>query len=368
MARPITFLSDYGYDDEFAGVCRAVIARIAPEARVVDLTHGIARHDIRQGAAVLANALPFAPPGVHLAVVDPEVGTERRAVAIRVADEDRVLVGPDNGLLWPAIERLGGPREAADVSLSSFRLEPLSATFHGRDVFAPVAATLAQGATLREVGTPLAPDALTRLESSQARIEDGRTLARVAYLDGYGNAVLDLARGAAARDRAAGSATRWSSRASPGAPRRSSPAPSPTSARGGCCSTSIPTGASLWRSTAAARQPSCAWSRPARSSCAPVSNDRLRLAAPSLSGHRLYQRARPRAGDPGRARRHCRHGRGADVRPRPPGALLGDAARQGALVLGDPAPAGQRARPAATRCAAGRAARPLRRWPRWSVS
>ena len=192
MARPITFLSDYGYDDEFAGVCKAVIARIAPEARVVDLTHGIARHDIRQGAAVLANALPFAPPGVHLAVVDPEVGTERRAVAVRVADEDRVLVGPDNGLLWPAIERLGGPGEAADVSRSPFRLEPLSATFHGRDVFAPVAATLAQGATLHEVGTPLAPDALTTLESSRAQIEDRRTLAHVAYLDRYGNAVLDL--------------------------------------------------------------------------------------------------------------------------------------------------------------------------------
>ena len=192
MTRPITFLSDYGYEDEFAGVCKAVIARIAPEARVIDLTHGIARHDVRQGAAVLANALPFAPPGIHLAVVDPEVGTERRAVAIRVAGEDRVLVGPDNGLLWPAIERLGGPREAADISLSPFRLEPLSATFHGRDVFAPVAATLAQGATLGDVGTPLDPDALTPLESSQAQIEGGRTLAHVAYLDRYGNAVLDF--------------------------------------------------------------------------------------------------------------------------------------------------------------------------------
>ena len=192
MARPITFLSDYGHDDEFAGVCRAVIARIAPEAKVIDLTHGIPRHDVRQGAAVLANALPFAPPGVHLAVVDPEVGTERRAVAIRVADEDRVLVGPDNGLLWPAVERLGGPLEAADISLSPFRLEPLSATFHGRDVFAPVAATLAQGATLAEAGVPLPPSALTILEASRARIEDGRTLAHVAYLDHYGNAVLDL--------------------------------------------------------------------------------------------------------------------------------------------------------------------------------
>ncbi|MEK6272097.1 MAG: SAM-dependent chlorinase/fluorinase [Actinomycetota bacterium] len=192
MARPITFLSDYGADDEFAGVCRAVIARIAPEATVIDLTHGIARHQVRQGAAVLAHTLPFAPPGVHLAVVDPEVGTERRAVAIRVTEEDRVLVGPDNGLLWPAIERLGGPLEAADISLSPFRLEPLSATFHGRDVFAPVAATLAQGATLEEVGAPLSPSALTTLESSQARIEDGRTFAHVSYLDHYGNAVLDV--------------------------------------------------------------------------------------------------------------------------------------------------------------------------------
>ena len=110
MARPITFLSDYGTDDEFAGVCRAVIARIAPEAKVIDLTHGIPRHAVRQGAAVLAHALPFAPAGIHLAVVDPEVGTERRAVAVRAAEEDRILVGPDNGLLWPAIERLGGPR------------------------------------------------------------------------------------------------------------------------------------------------------------------------------------------------------------------------------------------------------------------
>src|SRR5581483_12130792 len=117
VARPITFLSDYGYEDEFAGVCRAVIARLAPEALVVDLTHGIPRHAVAVGAAVLANALPFAPPGVHLAVVDPEVGSARRGVAVRVASEERVLVGPDNGLLWPALARLGGAVEAVDVSL-----------------------------------------------------------------------------------------------------------------------------------------------------------------------------------------------------------------------------------------------------------
>lgn len=94
MARPITFLSDYGSDDEFAGICRAVIARIAPEARVIDLTHGIAAHDVRQGAAVLASSLAYAPAGVHLAVVDPGVGGERRAIAVRVALEDRSSSGP----------------------------------------------------------------------------------------------------------------------------------------------------------------------------------------------------------------------------------------------------------------------------------
>jgi S-adenosyl-L-methionine hydrolase (adenosine-forming) len=194
VARPITFLSDYGYDDEFAGVCRAVIARIAPRAPVIDITHGISRHDVRQGAAVLANVLPYAAAGVHLAVVDPQVGTERRAVAVRVADQDRVLVGPDNGLLWPAIERLGGPAAAADVSLSPFRLEPLSATFHGRDVFAPVAAVLSQGGELHEVGEALDARELTRLDRRPPRIEAGdRIIATVAYVDRYGNAALDLA-------------------------------------------------------------------------------------------------------------------------------------------------------------------------------
>jgi S-adenosyl-L-methionine hydrolase (adenosine-forming) len=191
--KPITFLSDYGYEDEFAGVCRAVIARIAPEAPLIDITHGIPRHDVRHGAAVLANVLPYTAPGVHLAVVDPEVGTERRAVAVRAGQDERVLVGPDNGLLWPALERLGGPAESVDVSLSPFRLEPLSATFHGRDVFAPVAATLAQGADLLEVGEPLDAGALARLERREPEIDPGRrVVAPVAYVDRFGNAALEL--------------------------------------------------------------------------------------------------------------------------------------------------------------------------------
>jgi S-adenosyl-L-methionine hydrolase (adenosine-forming) len=196
VTRPITFLSDYGYDDEFAGVCRAVIARIAPDARVIDVSHGIGRHDVRHGALVLAAALPYAPAGVHLAVVDPAVGSPRRALAVRVAADDRVLVGPDNGLLAPAIERLGGAVEAADVSLSRFRLAPVSATFHGRDVFAPVAANLALGAALADAGEAVDAGGLARLELTSARIEPGPTiLAHVARADRFGNLILDLGEG-----------------------------------------------------------------------------------------------------------------------------------------------------------------------------
>ena len=125
----VTFLSDYGLDDDFVGVCHGVIARIAPAVRVIDITHGIARHDVRSGALVLRRALEYMPAGVHLAVVDPGVGTRRRAVALRCEGDGkpRLLVGPDNGLLWLAAERLGGVREAADIGSSPLRLEPISA-------------------------------------------------------------------------------------------------------------------------------------------------------------------------------------------------------------------------------------------------
>src|SRR4051794_41940187 len=101
----LTFLSDYGLGDDFVGVCHGVIAGLAPEVRVIDITHGVARHDVRAGALVLRRALPYMPPGVHLAVVDPEVGAQRRAVALRCAGEDRLLVGPDNGLLMAGAPR-----------------------------------------------------------------------------------------------------------------------------------------------------------------------------------------------------------------------------------------------------------------------
>jgi S-adenosylmethionine hydrolase len=193
MRRPITFLSDYGTEDEFAGVCRAVIARIAPDAAVIDLTHGVLRHDVAAGADLLARALPFAPPGVHLAVVDPGVGSERKAVAVRVAEEERLLVGPDNGLLAPAIDRFGGAVEAVEVSRSHVRLEPVSATFHGRDVFAPVAAHLALGAEPATLGEPFDPAELVTLAQPEPVVAPGeRVEAMVTGVDRFGNAALAL--------------------------------------------------------------------------------------------------------------------------------------------------------------------------------
>ena len=189
--RPITLLSDYGLADEFVGVVHGVIAGICPDARVIDITHGIPRHDVRAGAAVLARALPYVPAGVHLAVVDPDVGARRRALALRTAEDGRLLVGPDNGLLVPAAERFGGVAEAVEISASPWRLEPVSATFHGRDLFAPVAARLAGGAPLAEAGTPLEPGELVALERTEPRHEADALVAHVVGTDTFGNAVLD---------------------------------------------------------------------------------------------------------------------------------------------------------------------------------
>jgi len=193
MTKVITFLSDYGHDDDFVGVCHGVIAGIAPDARVIDVTHGIARHDVRSGALVLRRALPYFPAGVHLAVVDPEVGGERRAVAVRTAQDDRILVGPDNGLLALAAERFGGAVEAIDIARSAHRLEPSSATFHGRDLFAPVTAHLAAGAPLAGAGDPIDAGELTKLHMPSARRdEDGGFVAHALAFDRFGNVMLDV--------------------------------------------------------------------------------------------------------------------------------------------------------------------------------
>ena len=192
MAEPITFLSDYGTRDEFVGVCHGVIAGISPGSRIFDISHDVPRHDVRGGALLLRRTLDYFPARVHRAVVDPQVGAERRAIALRTTDEDRIFVGPDNGLLSIAALKYGGAAEAVDISTSPFRLQPTSSTFHGRDIFAPVTARLAAGAELVEAGTPLDPEELVTLEMPMARAEGNELIAHAIGVDSFGNVSLDL--------------------------------------------------------------------------------------------------------------------------------------------------------------------------------
>jgi len=187
----ITFLSDYGHRDDFVGVCHGVIASICPKARVIDITHGLPRHDVLAGAIVLRNVLPYMPVGVHLAVVDPDVGADRRAVALRLHG-GRVLIGPDNGLLSLAAAGGDGIVEAADIGRSPFRLAPISATFHGRDIFAPVAARIAAGASLTDAGEPLNPAELVVVAPPQPARDDDALVAHAVYVDHFGNVQLNV--------------------------------------------------------------------------------------------------------------------------------------------------------------------------------
>src|SRR6266540_1508332 len=147
----ITFRSDFGLQDDFVGTCHGVIKRIAPEAQIIDITHGIEPQAVLQGALVLASTVPYMPEGVHLAVIDPGVGSGRRCLALRDA-RGRLYVGPDNGLLVPAAEKLGGIAQVWELTNPAYMLKPVSRTFHGRDVFSPAAAHLACGTAPEELG------------------------------------------------------------------------------------------------------------------------------------------------------------------------------------------------------------------------
>lgn len=173
------------------GVCHGVIKRIAPHADVIDVTHGILPQHVLQGALVLADALPYMPAGVHLAVVDPGVGGGRRPLALRGGD-GRLYVGPDNGLLLVAADRLGGVVEAVEIVEPAYMLDPVSATFHGRDVFAPAAAHLALGVPLEQLGPALDPESLVRVALPEPRIEDGRIHMTVVVVDRFGNLRLNV--------------------------------------------------------------------------------------------------------------------------------------------------------------------------------
>ncbi len=190
--RLICFYSDYGHRDDFAGTCRAVIKRVAPEVQVIDVTHGLVERDVLGGAVVLRNTLPYMPDrAVHLAVVDPGVGGPRRPVALR-SRGDRLFVGPDNGLLTLAADEDGGVADAHLLTNEELWLSPLSATFHGRDIFAPVAAHLAAGLPLDAVGVAVDPMSLSRLDVPAAGLTEGGIAATAVLVDRFGNVALNL--------------------------------------------------------------------------------------------------------------------------------------------------------------------------------
>jgi S-adenosylmethionine hydrolase len=193
VARFITFLTDFGLQDDFVGTCHGVMKRIAPGVEVIDITHGIAPQGVLQGALTLANTLPFMPEGVHLAVVDPGVGSSRRALALRDAS-GRLHVGPDNGLLIPAAEKLGGIVEAHELANPRYALDSVSRTFHGRDLFSPAAAHLALGVELAELGPPIDADALARLDIPLPDVGTTRITCTVLSIDRFGNVGLNLER------------------------------------------------------------------------------------------------------------------------------------------------------------------------------
>jgi len=193
----LTFLTDYGLEDGFVAACHGAVARIAPRARVIDITHLVPPGDVRRGAAVLAQTLPYMPSAVHVAVVDPSVGTARRAIAVQAGEG--ILVGPDNGLLSWAIAALGGAERAVQLTNGELWLHPVSPTFHGRDIFMPVAAHLATGIDLGSAGTDIDVKELVTLPAPTSRVSDGEAEGEVMSVDRFGNVQLSIPAATAGR-------------------------------------------------------------------------------------------------------------------------------------------------------------------------
>lgn len=188
----VSFLTDYGVVDEFAGVVRSVIRDLAPHATVVDLTHGIAPFDVRAGSLALARSIGYVASGVVLAVVDPGVGSARRAIAIEVAGGEGVLVGPDNGLLAPAVALVGGAERAVELTNREYQLPGPSATFAGRDIFGPAAAHLCNGVDLSDLGDELDIDLLMPGVVPLPQTDEQMVIAQVLWIDTFGNAQLNV--------------------------------------------------------------------------------------------------------------------------------------------------------------------------------
>jgi S-adenosyl-L-methionine hydrolase (adenosine-forming) len=199
MARPfVSLLTDFGLRDPSAAICRGVVLGIAPDAEIVDISHEVRKYAIRDGALLLWCALPYLPVGAHVAVVDPGVGTERRPVAVRVTRGD-YLVGPDNGLLLMAADKLGGVDAAVELRDPAYRLPVVSTSFHGRDIFAPAAAHLALGVPFDRLGPAVDPASLVRLPIPEPRVTARALQTHVIYVDTFGNVKLTALR-AALRD------------------------------------------------------------------------------------------------------------------------------------------------------------------------
>jgi S-adenosylmethionine hydrolase len=186
----VSFLTDYGHADEFVGVCKAVMLGLAPELTIVDVTHDIAPHDVRAGALTLVRAVQYLPDGLVVAVVDPGVGTDRRAVAVET--ESATLLGPDNGLLAPAVAMIGGATRAVSLTNEEYQLAAPGPTFAGRDVFAPAAGFLARGVELGELGDEIDPVSLTPGLVSLPTVEAGALVGEVWWVDRFGNCQLNI--------------------------------------------------------------------------------------------------------------------------------------------------------------------------------
>lgn len=189
----VTFMSDYGRVDEFVGIVHSVIRSLAPAVRVIDLSHDVEPHDVRGGGLMLARAAAHLAPGVVVGVVDPGVGTDRRAVAIELGQGESVLVGPDNGLFAPVVQMVGGPRRVVELADTGYHLPSAASTFDGRDVFGPVAAHLCNGVPLEALGPEVDPASMLpgTMPVSQAG-EEGEIVAEVLWVDRFGNAQLNL--------------------------------------------------------------------------------------------------------------------------------------------------------------------------------
>ena len=188
----VSLLTDYGLIDEFVGVVKAVIRDIAPHARTIDLTHHIAPFDVRAGSLALARCVSYLPSGVILAVVDPGVGGSRKSIAIEVADGDGVFVGPDNGLLAPAVAMAGGAGRAVVLTNDEYHLQSHGATFAGRDIFAPVVGHLCNGVDLAELGELIDADALLPGMVPLSRQEPEGLVGEVLWVDHFGNCQLNI--------------------------------------------------------------------------------------------------------------------------------------------------------------------------------